>query len=1285
MILVTTALWPINSAIGPWDWRTPTAQAVLYSPLNNYRPKDHAVIRKDGVWHAYSIYVCIDQTPPCDTTPRGLMHLTSTDLKNWTEVGYVVPPGTAGAWDDYDTWAPSVVERNGTYYMFYTGVDQNGSGTLVQKIGIATSTDLNTWVKYGSNPVINCDDFTWAYWDETNNADGAACRDPYVFWDQGEHQWVMLLSGRTGAGTMVIALATSEDLLTWREYGTIPTTANGTAESAHYLEHSGTHYVVYTDNQTIDLKYVSSSTSLYTGYGAETVTSLEDNAFASESFKDLNGREYFSRVDGTTNTKLDFDEISWTGSPFTVQEPSYGTIGDAVWSDSDSDGVIDAGESGIDNVSVKLYLDDGDGLFDVGSDDLYATKTTGDDPNTIGTQHGYYQFTNVIPDTYWVHIDPTNYSSGGALSGQVATTTNTTASVTVTDNLAVATVDVGFIGMGTTWPLATGGNFTTNSEAVLSSGRAATAPTAGTPSWWNTNWQYRRQVTVTAGSEILTTTHTVDLSYDLATLVSAGKVQADFDDVRLVWWNGSANVEVDLDILDSNTERFKIQSQIAAAGSDNNYFLYYGNPDTTVRSTRLAGVYDYYASFNALNGTTYGTWQEVGDTLWEITGNKIRYNNTVAGNRFIRDTAKTVDLTNDYSIEVNMTINSGQIGGLFLSDTDVTFTEGAADGYWMNVDATNDRLQFFHNQFGQVGTNQSFAGIATATNYRVRFDHEYFSSGLCLLNGYLNETLAGSVSEVPCGQNIFHSDGSDNAHFGLNTFNGNASYNDYKGFQRHNGSSSVSSTETALNPTRNGTVQPLSSQAVAFDKLTAFRASSIDQGGATTYVLSNDAGSSWLYWNGSAWAASDSTSGQSSTAATINTNATSFPSGGRQLVWKALLTASSNQLPTLLQVGASTNLAPAVPTLTAPANGSLPGTLRPAFTFSTNDQDSDAVQYQLQTDTTNTFSSANLQTFTQPSSQIGWSGQDQGGGTTYSSGVTATFTPPTPLPNGTNYWRVRAVDPFGSGAYGQYSATFSFTVPGPLTLSNIAADATSISTESISWTSSNSGTSYVAYGPTGAYGEAVFSGANVTNHVMTLTGLLPATTYHYRIITVDSYGQTTASDDATFVTSFPSTPKILAMGYQNGSNGVVTIIGQALAGQTIRIFVDGRRIQSVTLKGTAGVLTKFVIPFSFKLFRPGTYKLTLTAVDAQGKQSTPTKPTNVTIGSNLERPPLLNRNSFYVVQRGDSMWGLAKQFLKKGSEFTRLVTANVRRFPTLRRVPSIILPGWWFNIPIAIL
>ncbi len=84
------------------------------------------------------------------------------------------------------------------------------------------------------------------------------------------------------------------------------------------------------------------------------------------------------------------------------------TVGDVVWFDLDADGIQDGGESGIDGVDVVLYLDDGDGLFEPGTDDIaVATETT---------SSGDYDFAGVAPGSYWVDVDDPTLPAGAVLT-----------------------------------------------------------------------------------------------------------------------------------------------------------------------------------------------------------------------------------------------------------------------------------------------------------------------------------------------------------------------------------------------------------------------------------------------------------------------------------------------------------------------------------------------------------------------------------------------------------------------------------------------------------------------------------------------------------------------------------------------------------------------------------------------------------------------------------------------------------------------------------------------------
>jgi hypothetical protein len=71
-------------------------------------------------------------------------HAVSKDLENWRVLPDALHPGPRGAWDEDAVWTGSVVRRGGTWHMFYTGV-RTEEGSVVQRVGSATSTDLTRW------------------------------------------------------------------------------------------------------------------------------------------------------------------------------------------------------------------------------------------------------------------------------------------------------------------------------------------------------------------------------------------------------------------------------------------------------------------------------------------------------------------------------------------------------------------------------------------------------------------------------------------------------------------------------------------------------------------------------------------------------------------------------------------------------------------------------------------------------------------------------------------------------------------------------------------------------------------------------------------------------------------------------------------------------------------------------------------------------------------------------------------------------------------------------------
>ncbi len=83
-------------------------------------------------------------------------HAVSQDLRSWNILPDALHPGPAGSWDDYTTWTGSIIRHDSLWHLFYTGTNRAEKG-LVQRIGLATSSDLMHWNRHPANPLITAD------------------------------------------------------------------------------------------------------------------------------------------------------------------------------------------------------------------------------------------------------------------------------------------------------------------------------------------------------------------------------------------------------------------------------------------------------------------------------------------------------------------------------------------------------------------------------------------------------------------------------------------------------------------------------------------------------------------------------------------------------------------------------------------------------------------------------------------------------------------------------------------------------------------------------------------------------------------------------------------------------------------------------------------------------------------------------------------------------------------------------------------------------------------------
>ncbi|MCL5781960.1 MAG: right-handed parallel beta-helix repeat-containing protein [Patescibacteria group bacterium] len=93
------------------------------------------------------------------------------------------------------------------------------------------------------------------------------------------------------------------------------------------------------------------------------------------------------------------------------------------------------------------------------------------------------------------------------------------------------------------------------------------------------------------------------------------------------------------------------------------------------------------------------------------------------------------------------------------------------------------------------------------------------------------------------------------------------------------------------------------------------------------------------------------------------------------------------------------------------------------------------------------------------------------------------------------------------------------TDTGQPQISSVNVSSVTPASATISWSTDETSTSQVSYGLTNAYGSnSGLNSTQTTSHTVSLTGLNPNTTYHFKVISTDSSGNTSQSSDYSFTT-----------------------------------------------------------------------------------------------------------------------------------------------------------------------
>jgi subtilisin family serine protease len=154
----------------------------------------------------------------------------------------------------------------------------------------------------------------------------------------------------------------------------------------------------------------------------------------------------------------------------------------------------------------------------------------------------------------------------------------------------------------------------------------------------------------------------------------------------------------------------------------------------------------------------------------------------------------------------------------------------------------------------------------------------------------------------------------------------------------------------------------------------------------------------------------------------------------------------------------------------------------------------------------------------------------------------------------TYHYRIRSQDASGNWFISEDMIFTTLPVPDttPPVLSVIAENSIAHNEAMIQWATDEPSDSQIEYGLTVDYGSVTPVSDTVPmvlSHAVTLTGLQPGTTYHYRVKSKDAAGNWVVSEDRTFTTFYP--PHATIDVFTAGE--LTRVLSLALPGQTVRL------------------------------------------------------------------------------------------------------------------------------------
>lgn len=260
--------------------------------------------------------------------------------------------------------------------------------------------------------------------------------------------------------------------------------------------------------------------------------------------------------------------------------------------------------------------------------------------------------------------------------------------------------------------------------------------------WFNDNWGYRQIVAITnAGSA--QTDFQISITLDTATLITAGKMRSDCNDIRITDINGRLIpywIEESPTTNTCNSSTTKIWTKVPSIPTSGaSIYLYYGNPSATSVKNGYK-TFEQFDDFNRADNTNVGNnWLETdGAGSAEISSNQLKLsitNTTKDGVIAYKPYTTSSAVAMEYSTKNTTLYRAAQ--GFFVSLSSWTniYTQEYAtlapySTVWINknyyvtgarqeatiTSATTDTTNFYRGKVEILGTTDNYSWSLPGTN-----------------------------------------------------------------------------------------------------------------------------------------------------------------------------------------------------------------------------------------------------------------------------------------------------------------------------------------------------------------------------------------------------------------------------------------------------------------------------------------------------------------------------------------------------------------------------------------